>query len=304
MSDLSHHVYAVDELVVGSSLEAVSYAFLNHKTLVLNDLHKLNFFDFFEPQEDLQKYKSAQQQYELKTHNGTKLVGSSKLEIWEYMVFSLSLAGLLPVHNLASSIRIESDDVLKISTKNSRMVKFKFNRLRIFDGDNVHGLDLTTQDNKYKVIDWVNVRSGMKHEYDYFETEDDFVKEVYFYPSQRLGGGENDKRKDLVSVSYLNKNQLEDFNYSDTYVKFKVLSLMKEHGIKGARNGKRFDDPSKYAYHSVKLEPVKREIIKLIKPIQEDQESFIFDNRTEREVYFQSFQQNGYLNKVYDSLNV
>ena len=29
----------------------------------------------------------------------------------------------------------------------------------------------------------------------YFETEDEFVKKIYFYPSQRLGAGENDDRK-------------------------------------------------------------------------------------------------------------
>ena len=183
------------------------------------------------------------------------------------------------------------------------MIKFKFNQLRVFDGENVYGLGVPIENDKYKVIDWINVRSGMKHEYDYFETEDDLVKEVYFYPSQRLGAGENDERKDLVSVSYLNKEQLEDFNYSDTYVKFKIQRLMKEHGIKGARNGIRPDDPSKYAYRSIKIEPTKREIIKLTKPVYESVKSFIFDNRKEREVYFESPQQNGYLNKVHNSLN-
>tara|TARA_Y100000034_G_scaffold90917_1_gene109599 strand:+ start:1492 stop:2406 length:915 start_codon:yes stop_codon:yes gene_type:complete len=303
VNDLSHHLYKVDELVVGNSLEAVSYAFLNHKTLILNDLHKLNFFDFFEPQADLQKYKLEPKQYELQAHKGTKLVGSSKLEIWEHLVFSLSLSGLLPVHDLVSSIRIEDKNILKVSTKNSRMIRFEFNKLRIFDDENVDGLGLSVRDDKCKVVDWINVRSGMKHEYDYFETEDDFVKEIYFYPSQRLGGGENDDRKDLVSISYLKKEQLEDFNYSDTYVKFKVQSLMKEHGVKGARNGKRADDPNKYAYYSIKIEPTKREIITMTKPLYENEGSFIFDSRNEREVYSQSSQQDGYLNKVYDSLN-
>ena len=111
MNDLSHHVYEVDELVIGNSLEAVSYAFLNHKTLILNDSHKLNFFDFFEPEADLQKYKLELGEYELKTSKETKLVGPSKLEVWERLVFSLSLAGLLPTHDLASSIRIEDKNI-------------------------------------------------------------------------------------------------------------------------------------------------------------------------------------------------
>ena len=302
MNDLSHHVYEVDELVIGNSLEAVSYAFLNHKTLILNDSHKLNFFDFFEPEADLQKYKLELGEYELKTSKEAKLVGPSKLEVWERLVFSLSLAGLLPIYDLASSIRIEDKNILKISTKNSRMIRFKFNQLRVFDGENVHGLGVPVEHDRYKVIDWVNVRSGMKHEYDYLETKDCFVKEVYFYPSQRLGAGENDERKDLVSVSYLSKEQLEDFSYSDTYVKFKIQSLMKGHGIRGARNGIRPDDPSKYAYHSVKIEPVKREISRLTKSVYKNKELFVFDGRKEREVYLGTSQQDGYLNKVYNLL--
>jgi len=303
VSDLNHHLYEIDEFVIGNSLEAISYAFLNHRTLALNGPHKLNFFDFFEPQVDLQKYKLELEQYELKTHEGTKLVGPSKLETWERMVFSLSLAGLLPVHDLVSSIRIEDENILKISTENSRMIRFKFNKLRIFDDENVYGLGLPIQDDRYKVVDWINVRSGMKHKYDCLETEDDFVKEIYFYPSSRVGGGPNDERKDLVSVSYLTKEQLEDFNYSDTYVKFKIQSLMKECGIKGARNGRRHDDPNKYAYHSIKIEPTRRETIKVTKPVYENKGIFVFDNRSEREVYFQSSQQDGYLNKIYNSLN-
>jgi len=41
----------------------------------------------------------------------------------------------------------------------------------------------------------------------------------------------------------------------------------------------------------------------MTKPLYENEGSFIFDSRNEREVYSQSSQQDGYLNKVYDSLN-
>jgi len=290
VNKLNDHLYEVDELVIGSSLEAVSYSFLNHRTLIMSGFHRLNFFDFFSRGNDLTKYGIDTEEYELKTPDGSKKFGPSKLEIWEQLVFSLSISGLLPVHDLASSIRIEDENILKVFTKNSRMIKFKFKKLRIFNHENVYGLEMISEGEEYKVIDWVNVRSGTKHEYDYIETNDDFVKEIYFYSSQRLGAGDNDKRKDLVSVSYLNKDQLEDFNYSDTYV------------IKGARNGKRHDDSSKYAYHSIKLEPNKREIIKLTKLVHANKKSFIFDSRGEREIYSESSLQDGYLYKVHNSL--
>lgn len=300
MSDLSRHIYEFDELVIGNSLEAVSYSFLNQVPIIINDNSKIKFFDFFEPDDNLEKYKIEQIKYELNTDKGKLIVGSSKLEAWQRIVFSLSLSGLLPANNLVSSVRIEDENNLKIATKNSRVIRFKFNNLRIFDDQNVSGLGVPEIEENYKVVDWVNVRAGMKHEYDKFETGDNFVNEVYFYPSQRSSGGE---KKDLVSVSYLNKEQLQDFEYSDTYVKFKVKQLMKDNGIKGPKNGKRWDDPNKWAYYSIKLEPAKREIIRLTKPVYENEGNFIFDNRNEREVYNNSEQpEKGYLNKIYDSL--
>ena len=103
-------------------------------------------------------------------------------------------------------------------------------------------------------------------------------------------------------MSYLNKKQLEDFNYSDTYVKFKVKNLMKENGIRGPKNGRRWDDPTKWAHHSIKVEPHKREITRNVKPVYESEQSFIFDSRSEREVYHDTAQKGGYLNKIYDSV--
>jgi len=298
-NSFNKHVYEVDELVIGNSLEAVSYSFLNHNPIIINDNNKIKFFDFFKPDDDLGKYNVEPDKYELNTNKDKLIVGSSKLEVWQRIAFSLSMSGLLPVNDLASSIRIEDENNLKVATKNSRVIRFKFNHLRIFDDENVSGLGIPSVEERYKVVDWVNVRAGMKHEYDKFETGDNFVNEVYFYPSQR-GTGEG--KKDLVSVSYLSKDQLENFDYSDTYVKFKVTSLMKENGIKGPKNGKRWDDPNKWAYHSIKLEPSKREVIRMTKPVYKNEGTFIFDSRNEREIYHNTEQKEGYLNKIYNSL--
>ena len=67
----------------------------------------------------------------------------------------------------------------------------------------------------FKVIDWVNIRSGMVHEHDTLEdTESSFVNKIYFYPSERIDG--NHDKKDLVAVSYMNKKQIDSIEYSDT----------------------------------------------------------------------------------------
>ena len=302
MTNLDHHIYEIDELVIGNSLEAVSYCYLNEKNLILNSVRKPYFFDFFDENTCLEKYIIETIEYELSTVDGVKKVGASKLEVWEKLVFHLSLAGLIPLADKVYSIRIEDDNLVKVTTKNSRVARFKFNSLRIFDTENIAGFDLMQSTGKYKVVDWVNVRSGMKHKYDYFKTEDDFVKEVYFYPSRRMGSGENDDRKDLVSVSYLTKEQMDDFEYSDTYVKFKVLSLMKEAGIKGPKNGRRQDNPDKWAYHSIKIEPSSREIRMSEKQKHESEESLIFDDRCERNIYQAYDSENNYLHKINEYL--
>jgi hypothetical protein len=300
VSDLSRHIYKVDELVVGNSLEAVSYAYLNQKHIILNDIEKPHFFDFYDTEDELDKYLIDDIKYELASTDGPKIVGISKLEVWEKLVFCLSLAGLLPVSDKVYSMRIEDDNIFKITTNNSRVLRFKFNKLRIFDSKNISGLESPKEVDTFRVVDWIDVRSGMKHEYDYFGTEENFVKDVYFYPSPRTGGKQ---RKDLVAVSYMTSKQLEDFEYSDTYVKFKVLDLMKKAGIRGARNGRRPDDPEKYSYYSVKIEPSRREIQKNEKPMYEDKGSIVFDYRKEREIYSQSDGREGYLNRVGEVLS-
>ena len=90
MSSLNKHVYELDELVIGNSLEAVSYSFLNQVPIIINDNSKIKFFDFFKPEDDLKKYKINQERYELHTNRGSLIVGSSKIEAWQKIVFSLS----------------------------------------------------------------------------------------------------------------------------------------------------------------------------------------------------------------------
>lgn len=302
MNDLNRHIYEIDELVIGNSLEAVSYSFLNEKPIILNSIKKPYFFEFFEKGSCLEKYMIEADEYKLVAGDGDKQVGVSKLEVWENLVFHLSLAGLTPVADKTYSIRVEENNSIKVTTKDSRVIRFKFNKLRVFDTENIAGLSFSDPLEQYKVTDWINVRSGMKHQYDYFETEDNFVKEVYFYPSVRMGSGKNDDRKDLVAVSYLTKEQLDNFEYSDTYVKFKVLNLMKKAGIKGPKNGRRWDDPNKWAYHSVKIEPRSREVRRNEKSIHENKEFITFDNRDEREIYQSYSPKKNYLNKINKNL--
>ena len=290
---MNKHEYQFDEVVIGNSLPALIYSYLNSKPLIYNESSAPYFFEFFDAGFELDKLQIDQEGYELNGADSIETVGHPKLKVWEHLMFTLSLSGHIPFSNKVSTIRIENDNILKITTKKFRVVRLKYKKLTIFDSRSIEGLPTPEkQTNLFKVIDWVDVKSGMMHEYDYIKTDSDFVKEIYFYPSTRFVGSIG--RKDLVSVSYLKKYQLENFENSDTYVKFKILKLMKAAGIRGARNGRDFKNPEKYKYYAVKIEPRKREVQRLQRDIYEDTESIIFDYRSAEDIYIDSKKKSAY----------
>jgi hypothetical protein len=180
--------------------------------------------------------------------------------LWERLYFYLSIAGLIPLGEKPVAFRI-SDNIIKASTSKARLAKIKFNKLTVFDDFGVSGLGIPSQNKaaKYKVYDWFDVRSGMKHDFNTLSSDDDFIKTILFYKTLRLDG--DHEFKDAVSISHLTQQQLEEFEYSDINARFKTLYMMKEAGIRGARNGRDMNDKTKYKYYAVKIENTSREII-------------------------------------------
>lgn len=183
-------------------------------------------------------------------------------ELWSNLYFWLALHGKILFSDKINNIRLEDDNILNIFTKRARSYSLKFEHLIIFDDDSLTGISaslLKKQREIYEVRDWFNVRSGMKHNFTTIETDSNFVKSIYFYPSERMDGNHN--FKDAVAISYLTDEMLNSFECSDVNARFKTLSHMKERGIKGARNGRDTLHPDKYKYYAVKIEHARREII-------------------------------------------
>ena len=135
------------------------------------------------------------------------------------------------------------------------------------------------------------------HDKEHISTDDDFVKDIYFYPTDRLDGNHS-SIKDLVTVSYMIKKQIKDFNYSDTYARFKTEKILKENGITGRKNG--FQNGKQITY-TLRLEVIKRELRKLNMHLYEDTENikFKYENEIKSEVSPCS-----YINKLNDMLSV
>tara|TARA_Y100001951_G_C11175423_1_gene202783 strand:+ start:156 stop:638 length:483 start_codon:yes stop_codon:yes gene_type:complete len=87
----------------------------------------------------------------------------------------------------------------------------------------------------YICYDWIAFNRGGKHEIDLIETNDNFVNQIWFYPTDRVDG--NSPIKDACIVSTLTENELLRFDYSQTMARFKMIAEMKERGMRGLFNG-------------------------------------------------------------------
>jgi len=271
MEKIHQQVFEYDQIVIGGGLNALLYAYLNDCPCIFACADPPFRFDDFA------------EDYDFRSLGVTT---SSKLELWERLIRVLGLSGLLPMADKTASITINKN-ILKAVTHVSRLGRFEFEKLIIFDDEKVSGLPFIKSriERPAKVIDWFNVRSGMEHHHDVIDTHDHFINRVYFYPSDRLDGAKGKRiRKDLVAVSYLEAAQLNNFDYSSTMARFKITQLMKDAGIRGARNGRDTYNPKLYRYYSPKIESAQREIVRDIKNYYEPDERFEFRYDTAEEI--------------------
>jgi len=267
---LDKHTYEYDTIVIGGGLNAKIYAYYTKCPCICGNNAAPFRFDML--QKEVVQELSGQ--------------NKNSLQIWESLNFILGLSGQLIMGDKVASINIR-DDILKVTTHNSRLARFKFNKLVVFDDHNVYGLPLIKERKigKSRVLDWFDVRSGMEHEHDLLETKDEFIREVIFYPSDRFGNQASGRiRKDLVAVSFLEDHQLKDFEYSDTMARFKILQMMKDAGIRGARNGRDVNNPEVYRYYSPKIEATQREIIPDVTNYYDEDPRFEFRYDTPEEI--------------------
>jgi len=170
------------------------------------------------------------------------------------LLFLLSLDGNAPLSNLCHGIRYDGERVV-CSNEYSKIMEFKFNACVYFGDDKSRGfitqkgLDVDS----YICYDYVAFNRGGKHEVDYIRTNDDFVREIWFYSSDRIDG--NTPVKDACAVSFLSETQIADFDYSQTMSRFKVIHEMEARGMKGqfAHDYTTAGNPKYYKFRTTSL---------------------------------------------------
>jgi len=147
---------------------------------------------------------------------------------WAEKIYQLYELALVPFTNMSKNLRILPEEkILKVyADRNVYIVKY--DNLYLYDDDNVEGLSLNRELAHYRVVDWFDCRGLYNIDFDEIITDDKFVNKIKFFKTRRIDG--NQKYLDLLCESFLTDNQLKNFGYSDTMVRFKVLDLLKKRG--------------------------------------------------------------------------
>jgi hypothetical protein len=195
-----------DNLIVGSSLEAVLFAHQTNTPLLSTRMQRPYFF------EEMEDFG----------------IGTNKLDVWNKYIFLLSLAGYVPFSDKIKHIRYIDSNNLKIVTLDDVLVNIKYNRLFIFDDENFYDLPphIGQTSSRNMVIDWLNIQTKKRHSLSALEYDNNFINKTIFYEV-----GNNDpigKKKDCLVVSYLTDKQLGNDNYADYVVKIKIEKTLSE----------------------------------------------------------------------------
>ena len=258
----SHPAINLNNLIIGNNLDALVFAYVNQYPVLLNRLSPPGPLERFSPTADLSLFGLQNKEEIWKSPSGHRKVGDLKIHLWNKLKFILSISGLMLYPTPPDFIRLEEEH-LKYGSK-AFLQKVEFKKAFVFSHHLLEGIEYTASAQNGVVIkDWITVHAGHGHDLNYCETGDNFVKEIYFYPSKRpdviLGA------KDILAISHLSENEAQDSGHSDTMARFKINKIMKDLGIRGPKNGKNPNYPEKstqeFKYRPIKLVYKNREII-------------------------------------------
>ena len=241
---MNKQIYEYERIIIGGSLASLLYGYYNGIPVIYS-VPRVPLF------------------YEM---DGA---GNSKRQLWQKLSFEMSLAGLLPMGNKTESMRSEGD-ILKAFTAGPTYGAFRFKDLIVFDDASLVGWDGDLKKRKERrVLDWINDRKSSPHDVNHIAGSNNFVRDIHCYPSERMDGNPK-KKKDILAISYLTEMQLSSKEYTEAYVKFKVLDMMKEAGIQGIKNGTDART-GKSKRLSIRIETAEREVHTIpLEPFSED----------------------------------
>jgi len=221
-----------ENIVIGHTLPALAFSFINNYPIIINTALNTSPFDYCPPELNLSAFGIQNEITQVSMPEGSVNRGVSKLNVEAAIVLHLSVAGLMLNSVPLTNIKVGNDSLECFS--NARKYSFAHKKLHLFSSENISGLKIKKENVTYKVYDKINLKHFNNDErIGYIQGDDDFVKEILIYPSQRNGAKKTDI--DLLCKSFLSKEQINMFEFSDTMCRMKVGGLFKEKGLKGRR---------------------------------------------------------------------
>lgn len=212
----------LNRLCIGSSFITILYALRTSTPCIIHNAQKIFSYS-----------------NEIKSLDLT-LIGDNPNTIWDRLCFSLSMSGLLLFPDNIQSLRKE-ENYVDVITKYNKKTIIHFGKLVEFDN----------RKSKYlSVYDYFWGRVGSSHEINLIEDNEDFVNKIIFYPRP-----EKPNTKDLICVSRIHEDALQDFEKSPSYARLKTIASMRDEGIKGLKTGMQNGKP---CYVPPKIEWEKR----------------------------------------------
>lgn len=261
-------VHKYDTVIVGSSLEALTYAYITKYPVFFAGLKCPFEFEHFRPDFYFPNEDSI-----IRTINsniGKIEFGINKLDLWNKLLFCLSFAGQVPITGEANSLRIDNG-TLRINS-NNKIIVVEPQKILLFDDYNIQGLGAAKNTvGHYTSYDYVEFNSMYPHEYEYIKDNDsNLISEIWFVNPP------TDKRyKDGFLISTFKKKKELETDLAEYNIKFRLKDIFKKYGLKGKANGFHHIHKHIQRYKQVRY-TLKERIIIEPKNVYEDIDNIIY----------------------------
>ena len=233
--------YEIPSLIIGCSIESLLYAWKTQTKIVVKTPEYVFRHD--------RRFKDL---------NLSFMNAANPKELYNNLVFSLSVTSLLLCPDNVVSIR-EDGDGINIVTKGNRKLTVYPDELTRFDEK------LET----FNVYDFFDTREMSANDTSMLtDPDEDFIYQLNRYKTPRV---EHNRTKDLVGASRMTLEQLLSPDYGQGIAMLKILRMLKSAGINGKFAWQRKD---KRYYKRPKIEFFKRVTSQVLKPIYSLEEIF------------------------------
>jgi len=218
-----------ENLVLGNSLESLIYAAINNYFVIYVNSRRPFFYERFDSSDDLSWFGINNISKEMITNKKKYHAGHSKQIFMHKLLFAMSLSGLV--------LKIKSQDFLSqneknnliLRVKNKNKVHFVYDNMFVFDDIFINQCSTESEIIEgVKIYDFLELKTrGGGHNYDLFQFDDNFVKNVWFGNFDVYYKKNKGRRKHAIAVSEFPKYDNNSDDYHEVYVKNKIVKEFK-----------------------------------------------------------------------------